>query len=306
MEGDILLQEELLNNDPSSSPLPLKELNMEEIKTVKSSIDEPLELGLKELPSHLEYVFLEETDKLPVIIYKELKDEEKSALLKILIDPQDQEKTTFTCTYGTFAYRRMPFGLCNAPGIFQRCMMAIFHDMIEEIMEEKCHFMVKEGIVLGHKIFNSGVKVDRAKVDAIAKLPHPTSVKENPHQDELEKKEISKTFPFETLGMIAFRGDSMIRRCVNGQESVDILMACHNGPTEGHHGANFTAKKSLILVFIGLLFTEIPMTWLHGVTLVNVKENPTTIAPDLEVSRAHGFVHRPVELQFLAYGNLIS
>ncbi|GJS44052.1 reverse transcriptase domain-containing protein [Tanacetum coccineum] len=58
-----------------------------------------------------------------------------SGYFQIPIDPQDQEKTTFTCTYGTFAYRRMPFGLCNAPGTFQRCMMAIFHDMIEETME---------------------------------------------------------------------------------------------------------------------------------------------------------------------------
>ncbi|GJU00907.1 reverse transcriptase domain-containing protein [Tanacetum coccineum] len=132
---------------------------------------------------------------------------------QIPIDPQDQEKTTFTCLYGMFAYRRMPFGLCNAPGTFQMCMMAIFHDMIEETMEvfmgdfsvfgdsfssclshldkmlkrcedtnlvqnwEKCHFMVKEGIVLGHKISKSGIEVDRAKVDVIAKLPPPMSVK---------------------------------------------------------------------------------------------------------------------------------
>nr|GEY41059.1 reverse transcriptase domain-containing protein [Tanacetum cinerariifolium] len=53
----------------------------------------------------------------------------------IPIDLNDQEKTTFTCPYGTFAYRRMPFGLCNAPGTFQRCMTAIFHDMIEKTME---------------------------------------------------------------------------------------------------------------------------------------------------------------------------
>nr|GEW31980.1 reverse transcriptase domain-containing protein [Tanacetum cinerariifolium] len=51
------------------------------------------------------------------------------------IDPRDQEKTTFTCPYGTFAYRHMPFGLCNAPGTFQRCMLAIFHDMVEKTME---------------------------------------------------------------------------------------------------------------------------------------------------------------------------
>ncbi|GJR10743.1 reverse transcriptase domain-containing protein [Tanacetum coccineum] len=136
-----------------------------------------------------------------------------SGYFQIPIDPKDQEKTTFTCPYGTFAYRRMPFGLCNAPGTFQRCMMAIFHDMIKKTMEvfmddfsvfgdsfstclshldkmlkrcedtnlvlnwEKSHFMVKEGIVLGPQISKSGIEVDRAKVDVIAKLPHPTTVK---------------------------------------------------------------------------------------------------------------------------------
>ncbi|GJS94713.1 reverse transcriptase domain-containing protein [Tanacetum coccineum] len=323
-EGDLLLLEKLLNDDPSS-PLPPKELHVEELKIVKSSIDDPPELELKDLPSHLEYAFLEGTDKLPVIIAKDLKEDEKVRLLKVLkshkraiawkisdikgidpqfcthkilmeddskpaiqhqrrvnpkihevikkeviklldagliypisdspwlndatrkdhfplpfmdqmlerlarneyyyfldgfsgyfqipIDPQDQEKTTFTCPYWTFAYRCMPFGLCNAPGTFQRCMMAIFHDMIEETMEvfmddfsvfrdsfssclshldkmlkrcedtnlvlnwEKCHFMVKEGIVLGHKISKYGIEVDKAKVDVIAKLLHPTSVR---------------------------------------------------------------------------------------------------------------------------------
>nr|GEV41825.1 reverse transcriptase domain-containing protein [Tanacetum cinerariifolium] len=83
-EGDIRLLEELLNNDPSLSPLPPKELNVEGIKTVKSSIDEPQELELKELPSHLEYAYLEGTDRLPMIIAKGLKDNEKEALLKML------------------------------------------------------------------------------------------------------------------------------------------------------------------------------------------------------------------------------
>ncbi|GKF69601.1 hypothetical protein Tco_0202658, partial [Tanacetum coccineum] len=82
-EADILLLEKLLNDDPSS-PLPPKELNFEEIKTIKSSIDDPSELELKDLQSHLEYAFLEGTGKLPVIISKELKDEEKAALLKVL------------------------------------------------------------------------------------------------------------------------------------------------------------------------------------------------------------------------------
>ncbi|GJX14464.1 hypothetical protein Tco_0206222 [Tanacetum coccineum] len=82
-EGDLLLLEKLLNYDPSS-PLPLKELHVEELKIVKSSIDDPPELELKDLPSHLEYVFLEGTDKLLVIITKDLKEDEKVRLLKVL------------------------------------------------------------------------------------------------------------------------------------------------------------------------------------------------------------------------------
>ncbi|GKD71140.1 reverse transcriptase domain-containing protein [Tanacetum coccineum] len=82
-EGDLLLLEKLLNDDPSS-PLPPKELHVEELKIVKSSIDDPPELELKDLPSHLEYAFLEGTDKLPVIIAKDLKEDEKVRLLKVL------------------------------------------------------------------------------------------------------------------------------------------------------------------------------------------------------------------------------
>nr|GEV62388.1 reverse transcriptase domain-containing protein [Tanacetum cinerariifolium] len=337
-EGDICLIEKLLNDDPFQ--LPLMDLKQGEVVKAKSSIEEPPELELKDLPSHLEYAYLEGVDKLPMIIAKDLKVDEKEALLKvlkshkraiawkitdikgidprfythkilmeedykpavqsqrwvnpkihkvikkeviklldaeminpitnsswvspihcvpkkdgttvfenennkliptrlvtgwrvcidyqklndatlkdhfplsfmdqmlerlagnefycfldgffgyfhILISPPDQEKTTFTCPYGTFAYRRMPFGLYNAPGTFQMCMMAIFHDMIEKTMKffmddflvlgdsfssclshldtmlqwckdtnlvlnwEKCHFMVKDEIVLGHKI----------------------------------------------------------------------------------------------------------------------------------------------------------
>ncbi|GJU03728.1 reverse transcriptase domain-containing protein [Tanacetum coccineum] len=335
-EGDILILEALLNSDPSPPPnqgnyLPeiRKELKLCEAKTAKSSIDEPPEVELKDLPAHLEYAFLEDNKKLPVIFAKDLSVDEKTILIKVLksrkqaiawklsdikgINPKfcshkilmeedyepavqhqrrvnpkihdvikkeveklldagliypisdspwvspvhcvpkkggmtvvtndenefvptrlvtgwrvcidyrklneatrkdhfplpfmdqmlerlagneyycfldgfsgyfqipivlkDQEKTTFTCPYGTFAYRRMPFGLCNAPGTFQRCMMAIFHDMIKKTMEEKTHFMVKEGIVLGHKISKKEIKVDKAKIDVIAKLPHPTTVK---------------------------------------------------------------------------------------------------------------------------------
>jgi hypothetical protein len=132
---------------------------------------------------------------------------------QISIHPGIQSKTTFTCPYGTFAYRRMPFGLCNAPASFQRCMMAIFSYLIKKVMAvfmddfsvycktfedclanldkvlmrcqmtdlvlnwEKCHFMVREGIVLGHKILEKGIKVDKAKIEVIEQLPPPTNVK---------------------------------------------------------------------------------------------------------------------------------
>ncbi|GJR30333.1 reverse transcriptase domain-containing protein [Tanacetum coccineum] len=84
LEGNILLLEKFLNDDPSSPPLPPQELKVVEPKNEKSSIDEPPKVELKDLPPHLEYAFLEGTDKLPVIIAKDLKDEEKAALIKVL------------------------------------------------------------------------------------------------------------------------------------------------------------------------------------------------------------------------------
>nr|GEV29173.1 reverse transcriptase domain-containing protein [Tanacetum cinerariifolium] len=531
-EGDILLLEAILNSEPLP-PLPnheqympsfKKELKVCEAKTVKSSVEEPPEV----LKSHKQAIawklsdiqginqefythkILMEEDYKPAVqhqrrvnpkFYDVIKKEVEKLLdagLIYLISYSpwvSPEKTTFTCPYETFAYRRMPFGLCNAPGTFQRCMLAIFHDMVEKTMKvfmddflvfrnsfenclsrldkmlqrcedtnlslnwEKSHFMVKEGIVLSHKISINRIKVDRAKVNVIAKLPHPTTVKgiqsflghadfyrrfiqdfskisqpmthllekntpfifsedciksfqtlkkklteapiliapnrdlpfelmcdasdftigavlgqrhekhfkpihyaskkmtdtesnytttekemlavvivhtdhstlkylfakkdakerllrwvlllqefdfkvldtkgvenlaadhlsrlENPYENVLDPKGINETFPLETLSMVTFRGDSsapwfadfanhhagyvvsaekqvfqrretlflgrpllfkicadqVIWWCVHGKEALDILIACHNGPTGGHHGANLTAKK---------------------------------------------------------------
>nr|GFA74907.1 reverse transcriptase domain-containing protein [Tanacetum cinerariifolium] len=269
-EGDILILEALLNSDPE--PLPNqkyyfpeapKDLKVIEPKKDKSFDDEPPEVELKDLPPHLELytkvqsqrrvnpkihdVIKKEVEKLldagliypildspwvsPIhcvskkgritvitndenkfvptrlvtgwrvcIDYRKLNEATRKdhfplpfmdqmlerltgnefycflngflGYFQIPIDPKDQEKTTFTCPYGTFAYKRMPFGLCNAPGTFQRCMMVIFHDMIEQTME-------------------------------------------------------------------VFMDDFS----VFGQEAIDILTACHSGPTGGHYGANYNAKK---------------------------------------------------------------
>ncbi|KAK1632094.1 hypothetical protein QYE76_006409 [Lolium multiflorum] len=174
-----------------------------------------------------------------------------SGFSQIAVKTKDQEKTTFTCPYGTYAYRRMPFGLCNAPATFQRCMSAIFHGFCESIVEvfmddfsvygnsfdsclrnldkvlqrceetnlvlnwEKCHFMVNEGIVLGHKIYERGIEVDRAKVEAIEKMPYPRDVKDrkgadNPVADNLSRLEniaydpvpVNDSFPNEQLAVI--------------------------------------------------------------------------------------------------------
>nr|GEY92826.1 reverse transcriptase domain-containing protein [Tanacetum cinerariifolium] len=181
LEGDILLLEAILNSEPLPPlpnheqylPLFKKELKVCEAKTVKSSVDEPPEVELKDLPPHLEYAFLEGDNKWPIIIAKELGDEEKSALIKGTstivssmvssgifkspFDPRDQEKTTFTCPYGTFAYRRIPFGLCNAPGTFQRCMLAIFHDMVEKTME----VFMEDFSVFGNSFKNCLSRLDK-------------------------------------------------------------------------------------------------------------------------------------------------
>ncbi|RVW61991.1 Retrovirus-related Pol polyprotein from transposon 17.6 [Vitis vinifera] len=100
-----------------------------------------------------------------------------SGYFQIEIDLADQEKTTFTCPFGTYAYRRMPFGLCNAPATFQRCMLSIFSDMVERIMEV---FMdditVYGGIVLGHIISEKALKLIKQRWSLLSNY-HPNNCK---------------------------------------------------------------------------------------------------------------------------------
>nr|GEZ31544.1 DNA-directed DNA polymerase [Tanacetum cinerariifolium] len=250
-EGDILLLEAILNSEPLPPfpnheqylPLFKKELKVCEAKTVKSSVDEPPEVELKDLPPHLEYAFLGGDNKLPVIIAKELGDEDKCALIKVLKSHKRAIAWKLSDIQGGFTvveneeneliltrlvtrwrvcidYRKLNEATCKdhfpLPFMdqmlkrlvrneyycfldgFSGCMLAIFHDMVEKTMEvfmddfsvfgnsfenclsrldkklqrcedtnlslnwEKSHFMVKDGIVLGHKISKNGIEVDKA------------------------------------------------------------------------------------------------------------------------------------------------
>ncbi|RVW25167.1 Retrovirus-related Pol polyprotein from transposon 17.6 [Vitis vinifera] len=151
-----------------------------------------------------------------------------SGYFQIEIDLADQKRPLLH-VHLEHMLKRMPFGLCNAPATFQRCMLSIFSDMVERIMEvfmdditiyggtfeeclvnleavlhkciekdlvlnwEKCHFMVRQGIVLGHIISEKGIEVDKAKVELIVKLPSPTTVKECQHSFDQLKKFLTTT-----------------------------------------------------------------------------------------------------------------
>ncbi|GKD59113.1 reverse transcriptase domain-containing protein [Tanacetum coccineum] len=193
-DSDFLLEEVdaflALEDDPTSPKIC-------EAKKDKSSIDEPPEVELKDLPPHLEYAFLEGTEKLPVIIAKELKDEEKAALIKVLKSHKRALAWQLSdinginpefCTHKILMEDDFKSAVQH-----QRRVNPKIHEVIKkEVLKlldagliypisdspwEKSHFMVKEGIVLGHKISKNGIEVDKAKVDVIAKLPHPTIVK---------------------------------------------------------------------------------------------------------------------------------
>jgi hypothetical protein len=132
---------------------------------------------------------------------------------QIPIQPEDQEKTTFTYPYGTYAYKLLPFGLCNAAATFQECVSKIFEKIVENTVEvlmddfivynntfdkclynlnqvlqeckkaklvlnwEQCHFMVREDKVFGHKISEKGIEIDESGIEPLRELPGPQDIK---------------------------------------------------------------------------------------------------------------------------------
>ncbi|GJR05637.1 reverse transcriptase domain-containing protein [Tanacetum coccineum] len=209
-----------------------------------SEIDEK-KPKLKDLPSHLEYAYQKGDKTHPIINSSKLTDKEKVSLLQVLekhegailwkmldikgISPsfcffqipitlEDQEKTTFTCPYGTFAYQRMPFGLCNAP-------VLLLQGFNIEIKDKK--------------------GAENFAADHLSRL-------ENPNKGLLTKKEIGDEFPNEHLMVLKTTPNddepwlcpyNIIRRCVAGNEIHEILAHCHSRPTRGHHSALITGRK---------------------------------------------------------------
>nr|GEX09700.1 reverse transcriptase domain-containing protein [Tanacetum cinerariifolium] len=265
-EGDICLIEKLLNDDPFQ--LPPMDLKQGEVFKAKSSIEEPPQLDLKELPSHLEYAYLEGEDNLPVIISKDLKVDEKEALLKVLNLIKGQ-------LLGKSPTSRMDFLVTfKSQSIHLTRKRPLSPVPMEHLFIVECPLAF--AMLLGH--FKG---MENLAADHLSRL-------ENPHKDVFENKDINENFPLETFGKISsgstpwdfanflaenfiikgmssqqkkkffkdvkhyfwddpylFRicADQIIRRCVHGQEAFDILKACHEGPIGGHHGSNFTAKK---------------------------------------------------------------
>nr|GEW90004.1 reverse transcriptase domain-containing protein [Tanacetum cinerariifolium] len=165
--------------------------------SLDSSIDEPPEVELKDLPPHLEYAFLEGDDQSPVIIAKYLSVEEKAALIKVLKSHKRAIAWKLSDIKGInpkFYTHKILMEDDFKPVVqHQRRVNPKIYDVIKKEVKklldagliypisdspwEKSHLMVKEGIVLGHKISKNRIEVDKVKVDVIAKLPHPTTVK---------------------------------------------------------------------------------------------------------------------------------
>ncbi|GKA08900.1 reverse transcriptase domain-containing protein, partial [Tanacetum coccineum] len=299
-EGDILYLEKLLNEDPSPTLPPMKndDLKQVDVTMTKPSIEEPPELELKDLPSHLEYAFLEGTDKLPVIISKELKEEEKAALLKVLKSHKRAIAWKISDIKGidpSFCTHKILMEDDFKPAVqHQRRVNPKIHEVIKKeviklldagliypisdspwvspvhcvpkkggmtVVENEDNELIPTRLVTGWRVcidyrkLNDATRKDHFPLPFMDQMlkrlagneyycfldgfsgyfqipidpqdqekttftcPYGTSGEssaassyylrlENPHEGALEKKEITKTFSLETLGIISFHGDS--------------------------------------------------------------------------------------------------
>nr|GEX93380.1 reverse transcriptase domain-containing protein [Tanacetum cinerariifolium] len=112
------------------------------------------------------------------------------------------------------------------------CVAITFYKVVDPVLRN-----------INHKISKNGIEVDKAKVDVIAKLPHLTTVKGMSSQQNNKFFKDVKHYFWDDPFLFKINADQVIRRCVHGQEAVDILKACYNGPTEGHLGPKYTAKN---------------------------------------------------------------
>nr|GEU88207.1 reverse transcriptase domain-containing protein [Tanacetum cinerariifolium] len=199
-KGDILYLEKLLNEDPSPNLPPVKTEDHKQVDATmtKPSIEEPPELELNELPSHFEHAFLEGTDKLAVIIFKEIKDEEKSFLLKVLKSRKWAIAWKISDIKGAVLGQRKTKH-------FQP-----IHYESKTMTDAQAHYTTteKELLAVVFFYFKNLMSLFVIKKGAKNLAADHFSRSENPHQDVLKKKEITKTFPLETVGMIPFCGDS--------------------------------------------------------------------------------------------------
>nr|GEU31770.1 reverse transcriptase domain-containing protein [Tanacetum cinerariifolium] len=248
-EGDILYLETYLNYDPSQ--LPLMDLKQAEKTKAKSSIEEPPELELKELPSHLEYAFLEENDKLPVIIEKDLKDDEKEALLNVLKYHKRAIAWKITDIKGIdprFCTHKILMEEDYKPAIYKTKRKQLSHALMELSLIIACPLAcvmlleINENFsleTLGN--ISSGSTLWFAD---IANFHARNFIKKGLTFQQKNKffKDVKHYF-WDDPYLFRICADQIILRCMHGQEAINILKACHEGPTGGHHDANLTAKK---------------------------------------------------------------
>ncbi|GJS41145.1 reverse transcriptase domain-containing protein [Tanacetum coccineum] len=309
-DGDILLLEAILNSDPSPPPpnqgsyLPefQKDLKICEANNEKSSVNEPPEVELKDLPPHLEYAFLEgiEVDRAKVDVIAKLPH---PTTVKVLGQRKNKHfqpihyasktmteaQAHYTTTEKELLAVVYAFEKFRSYLVLSKSIVYTDHSAIKYLFTKKD---AKPRLMRWILLLQEFDVIIRDKKGAENLAADHLSRLENPHQDKLENKEITETFPLETLGSVALRVDStpwfadfanyhagnfivkgmssqqknkffkdvkhyfwddpflfkiyvnqVIRQFVHGKEALDILEACHNGPTGGHHDANLTAKK---------------------------------------------------------------